>query len=679
MGEYLAVRNLALVGHGGGGKTTLLESLLYSCGALNKREAVGSGKSVGACGEDEVERGLSIRTAGACAGFDGVKINFFDAPGASDFAGEVLFALNACDMAALVIDCKAGVQIEALKLWRLLREQKKPVCVVVNKIDEDGASFEGALADIKEKLKMEPVPVSIPVPGGVIDCLNEKIYFSPADGGREKEAPIPAEFKEAAVNARIRLIEAAADGDEILTEKYILLGSLEPEETQKGLQEMVCALKLLPVFAASAAKNSGVLALLNFLKTSSPPPKVLEAADGVSLAFVLKTVYDQFNGKVSYIKALSGAFKSDAEIFNISEGKKERALKLNSFLGGKFTVVKELCAGDVAVVCKSSGLKTNDVLSSAPLSKDEAVLPPLFPLPHPCYSLAVFMSKKEDEEKLGAFLTRCAEEDKTFSFAFNPETKETVVSGMGELHLAVILEAAAKSLKKEIETRTPAVAYRETITKKASAEYTHKKQTGGHGQFARVVLEIEPLERGGGCSFSNAVVGGAVSKGYVPAVEKGAAWAMERGVVCGYPVVDVRVKLLDGKEHPVDSSELAFKTASRNAFREAMKKAGAVLLEPIMKLTVFADEKYTGAVMSAISSKRGKVLGQEAIGGGIEEIRALCPASQLLRYAVELRALTSGTASFDLEASRYEVISGKIAEDVIKASAAFNTEKEGGD
>ncbi|MDR2521194.1 MAG: elongation factor G, partial [Spirochaetaceae bacterium] len=320
-------------------------------------------------------------------------------------------------------------------------------------------------------------------------------------------------------------------------------------------------------------------------------------------------------------------------------------------------------------------LKTNDTITQNP--ETPAFLP--LKLPQPVYSLAVAAAQKKDDDKLGDFFVRCAEEDKTFRCAFNPETKETVISGMGEQHLNIILEAAKKTQKLELETRVPRVAYRETITKKAAAEYTHKKQTGGHGQYGKVVLEISPLPRGGQYGFVNAIVGGAVSKGYIPGVEKGIHEAMARGTVAAYPVVDVESKIVDGKEHPVDSSELAFKLAARNAFREAMKQAAPVLLEPVMKLTVFAGQKYTGDIMSGISAKRGKILGQDSAGGGIDEIRAQVPHAELLRYAIELRSITSGTASFSLEFDHYAPIAGKVADDVIKAAAMFATEKDGDD
>ena len=689
MAHTESIKNFALAGHGGTGKTTFFESLLFAGKAIPKPELVGSGKTAGASGPDEIERGISIRAALASFEYGTdkpVKINIIDTPGAADFTGEVILAFRSSEFAALLVDGRAGVQIESIKLWRNLEGRKKPRCIIVSKMDDKSADFDKTLADIKEKFKLEPIPVSIPMQGGVIDCLREKAYLAGGEGALEKEVPIPAEYKEAFTNARIKLIEAAADGDEILTEKYILLGSLEPEEVYTGLKEALVERKYLPVFASAALKNSGAQPVLDFLAVVAPgadsgrdivrsgeeEKEIPVHPDAPLSALVIKTIYDQFSGKLSWVKVITGALKNDQEFSNITEGKKEKAGKLYTAVGKKLIEVKELAAGDIGIIAKAASLKTNDTIAA---SADALPFLPLR-LPLPVYSLAVSAAAKKDDDKLGDFFVRCAEEDKTFSYAFNAETKETVISGMGELHLNILLDAAKKTQKLELETRTPRVAYRETITKKSAAEYTHKKQTGGHGQFGRVALEIAPLPRGEQYKFTNAIFGGAVSKGYIPGVEKGIHEAMDRGTVAGYPVVDVESKIVDGKEHPVDSSELAFKLAARNAFREAMKQANPTLLEPVMKLTVFAEQKYTGDIMSGVSGKRGKVLGQDSIGGGIDEIRALVPHAELLRYAIELRSITSGTASFSLEFDHYAPISGKVAEDVIKAAEAFKIEKE---
>jgi elongation factor G len=685
------VKNVSIAGHGGTGKTTLFEHLLFAGGVIPRAEPVESGKTVGDSTPEEIERKISIHAALAHIERNGKKLNFFDTPGSSDFTGDVILSFRASEFALLTVDGRAGVQIETIKLWRNLEDRQKPRGIFITKMDDERADFEKALGDIKEKFKVDPVPVSIPMGAGagfqgVIDVLNEKAYTVQNDGTVEKEGPVPEAYREAAAAARERLIEAAADGDDTLMEHYIDKGSLDAEEMHTGLIEALAEHKFVPAFAGVALKNSGLIPLLDFIADIGPDPRTARdrgftadnAEQDISIdpekplaALVIKTTYDQFSGKLSWIKVFCGKLAADSEAYNVSENKKERIGKLYICQGKKLEEVRELFAGDVGIVAKSATLKTNDTLSAGDGSVNFVHLR----LPEPVHSVAVNAVQKKDEDKLGEFLIRAAEEDKTFRYHFNTETKETVISGMGELHVGIILDKIKQNQKIEVETHVPRVAYRETITKKAAAEYTHKKQTGGHGQYGKVVLNIGPLGRGEGYKFINAIFGGAVPKNYIPGVEKGIAEGMARGTMAGYPVVDVEVSIVDGKYHPVDSSELSFKLASRNAFREAMKQAGPTLLEPIMNLTVFVEEKYLGDVMSDLSGKRGKILGQDA-AGGIGEIRAQVPQAELLRYSIDLRSITSGTGSFSVEFDHYAPISGKIADDVIKAAEAFKVKEE---
>ncbi|GAB1481477.1 hypothetical protein MASR2M78_02920 [Treponema sp.] len=453
----------------------------------------------------------------------------------------------------------------------------------------------------------------------------------------------------------------------------------------KGLIEALADNKFVPAFAGVPLKNSGLLPLLDFISDVGPDPRtahdtVLEA-DGSErqaavdptkplAALIVKTTYDQFSGKLSWVKVVKGKLSADSEVFNVTENKKDKIGKMFICQGKKLEEVKELYAGDVGLISKVNSAKTNDTLCAPELPISFIPLR----LPEPVHAVSVTAVQKKDEDKLGEALIRATEEDKTFRYAYNAETKETVISGMGELQVNIILDKIRNNQKIEVETRVPRIAYRETIGKGAPAEYTHKKQTGGHGQYGRVNLEIEPLPRGEKYKFINAVFGGAISKGYIPGIEKGILEAMAAGVLAGYPVVDVQVKITDGKEHPVDSSELAFKLAARNAFREAMKNANPSLLEPVMNLTVFVEDKYLGDVMSDLSSRRGKIQGQISVGAGIEEIKAQVPQSELLRYSIDLRSMTSGTGSFAVEFNHYAPISGKTADDVIKASQAFRVQ-----
>ncbi|MDR2134205.1 MAG: elongation factor G [Treponema sp.] len=684
------IKNVAIAGHGQTGKTTLFEHLLFTGGAIPRPETVESGKTTSDSTQEEIERKISIHTALAHIERNGKKVNFFDTPGSSDFTGDVILSFRASEFVLLAVDGRSGVQIETVKLWRNLETRRKPRGVFVTKLDDERADFEKVLEDIKEKFKVTPVPFTLPMGKGagfkgVIDVLNEKAYPVPGDAV-EKESPIPDEYRDAAAAAREKLIEAAAEGDDGLMEQYIEKGSLSTEEMRKGLVEALSEHKIVPAFAGVATKNSGLVPFLDFIAETGPSPRTAQDVvldpegkehtvsldpDRSLAAMVIKTTYDQFSGKLSWIKVIDGRLSADSEALNVSENKKERIGKLYICQGKKLEEVKELFAGDVGIIAKSATLRTNDTISS-----DDSALKFLpLRLPEPVHSVAVNAVAKKDDDKLGEFLVRAAEEDKTFQYFFNTETKETVISGMGELQINIILDKIKVNQKIEVETHIPRVAYRETITKKASAEYTHKKQTGGHGQYGKVVLDIAPLGRGEGYKFENKIFGGAVPKNYIPGVEKGVAEGMARGTMAGYPVVDVEVAIVDGKYHPVDSSELSFKLASRNAFREAMRQANPTLLEPIMNLTGFVEEKYLGDVMSALSGKRGRILGQDSVGG-IAEIHAEVPQAELLRYSIDLRSITSGTGSFSVAFDHYAPISGRIAEDVIKAAEAFKVEEK---
>ncbi|MDR2485287.1 MAG: elongation factor G [Treponema sp.] len=683
------IKNVSIAGHGGTGKTSLFEHLLFAGGVIPKAETVESGKTISDSTPEEIDRKISIHAALAHIERNGKKINLFDTPGSSDFTGDVILTFRSAEFALLALDGRSGVQIETVKLWRNLESRGKPRGVFVTKMDDERAGFNKALGDIKEKFKADPVIVTLPMGQGaaykgVIDVLHEKAYLAQGDG-LEKEGPVPEEYQAQAAAARERLIEAAAEGNDDLMERYLDKGTLDPAAVQQGLIQALAGNKYVPAFAGAALKNSGLIPFLEFVSLIGPDPRTASDtgldAEGTQkavpidpdkplAALVIKTGYDQFSGKLSWLKIIQGKLSADSEAFNAAENKKERIGKLYTCQGKKLEEVRELYAGDVGIVAKSATLKTNDTLTAGDGSLKFLPLR----LPEPVHSVAVNAAAKKDDDKLGEFLLRAMEEDKTFRYVYNAETKETVISGMGELHVNMILDKIKQNQKIEVETHIPRVPYRETITKKAGAEYTHKKQTGGHGQYGRVVLEIAPLPRGERYKFINAIFGGAVSKGYIPGVEKGILEGMAAGTMAGYPVVDVEVKIVDGKEHPVDSSELAFKLAARNAFRESMRQSAPALLEPIMNLTVFVENKYLGDVMSDLSGKRGKILGQDSVGG-IEEIRAQVPQAELLRYSIDLRSITSGTGSFSMDFDHYSPISGKIAEEVIKAAQAFRVQE----
>ncbi|OHD72743.1 MAG: GTP-binding protein, partial [Spirochaetes bacterium RBG_13_68_11] len=654
-------------------------------GIIPKAERVETGHTVSDFTEEEIARKISIHTSLSHLAWKDRKVNLLDTPGSADFVGEVIAALRVAECAMLVVGADVGVQIETIKLWRRLSRAEMPRFVFVNKMEKERADFNRTLADLKEKFKTAFVPLAIPIGAaadfkGVIDLVEGKAYL---DGG---PVAVPDAAEAAYEAARAALMEAAAEGDDKLIEKFFADGALTADEIRQGVAQGIRAGKLVPVLCGAGITGAGIACLLDFIAWACPSPEGAakgRAADGSEVVrpvaegqpaslFVYKTALDQFTGKMSYFKVMSGRVAVDSDLVNARDGKKEKFSKLYACQGKKLEDAADFPAGDLGLFTKSAALRTNDTLHSP----DAPIRWPDLEMPTPVHALAIEAKAKKDEDKMNQTLQRTTEEDLTFRIGFEKETRQMLISGMGELHIQMILEKIRENQKIEVETHVPKVAYRETCQGKGDAEYTHKKQTGGHGQYAKVSLEVAALPRGENYKFTNAIFGGAISKSYIPAVEKGVIEAMEAGVLAGYPVVDVEARVVDGKEHAVDSSELAFKLASREAFRECMRKARPVLLEPISNLTVYIDDQYLGDVLSDLSGKRGKVLGQNSIGGGIQEIKAQVPQAELLRYAIDLKALTSGTGSFEIEFSHYSPISGRLADDVIKAAQAAKAEAE---
>ena len=564
-----ALRNIALCGHGGTGKTTLTEYLLWTANAIPKAEAVESGKTVSDYSEEEIARKMSIHTSLSHLIWNNVKINLLDTPGIADFVGETVAAFRAAETAILLVGADVGAQIETVKLWRRLSRDQHPRLFFINKMDKEHADFAKTLSDLKEKFKVPIIPITIPVGNGnsfkgIIDLITMKFYTD-FDGKKFNLTDIPAEYKDYAQNYRNALIEAAAEGDDNMIEKFFVEGTLSDEEIIAGLKSGINSCRLFPALCGSTLNNAGLQNLLDFIVKVCPAPQgelkaknskaeeitcKIDQAEPAS-CFVFKTAIDQFSGKMSYIKVLTGKILPETELINSRGDKKEKIGRLQTALGKKLVEVDSLAAGDIGLLLKLASVETNDTLCSA-----ERVLSyePLA-MPQPVHSVAISATSKKDEDKLNQLLLRAAEEDLTFKLNFNTETKETVVSCMGELQLSIILDKIKEKQKIEIETRIPKVPYRETLQGQASAEYTHKKQTGGHGQYAKVVLEIRPLPRGENFKFVNAIFGGAIPKNYIPGVEKGVLEGMEHGILAGYPVVDIEAKVVDGKDHPVDSSE----------------------------------------------------------------------------------------------------------------------------
>ena len=684
------IRNVAVVGHNGTGKTSLVESMLYYTGAIPKAEAVAGGKTTSDFTEEEIARKISVHTALASTEWMGKRINILDTPGTADFIGEAICSFRSAEAALMLVDARDGAQIETIKLWRRLDTRNKPRAVFINKMDKERANSRDVLDNLTEEFHSNFAPVTIPIGyaeefKGVINLIENQAYkFNP--NGKEEIIPIPADMAETVEKYREELIEKAAEGADDLIEKYFEEGTLSDEDIRRGLREGLARNSVVPVFVGASEKGAGVTSLLNFIKNNFPIPtgtfEYILKEDGSeernypiggkdsAEAYVFKTTIDQFSGKLSYIKVVNGTVGPDTDLSNPETGKRGKPGKIYRALGKKLIEIDCLNAGDIGIIAKFDPAATNTTLLNDPNSKIR--FRPL-KLPQPIYELAISAGDKKSEDKMNDALHKITEEDLTFEMKYNEETRESIIGGMGELHINMILDKVKEKQKISINTKIPKIAYRETITKKSGlAEYSHKKQSGGHGQFGRVVIEISPIERGQYYAFENTVKGGAISKGYVPGIEKGIHEKMEEGFLAGYPLVDIGVNLIDGKEHPVDSSEMAFKLAAKGAMDIALSKAGAVLLEPFCKLEVFVDQDYLGSILSDLSGRRGRVLGQEDMGH-LTSVRAEVPMAELRSYAIDLKSMTQGSGSFEIEFDHYETLNGKLAEDVI---AEAKREKE---
>ena len=674
------IRNIAVCGHGDTGKTTLVEQILFNAGVIPKAETIDSGRTVSDFTEEEIEKKISIHSSLTNVIWKDRKINIFDTPGAADFVGEVVSSFRAAEAAVMLIGARSGVQIETVKLWRRLDKRDMPRIAFINKMEKDRADFFRILDELQE-FGITAIPLTIPMGQaenyqGVINLMNMKAYKKDGGGKEENAIEIPENFKALAEEYHLKMIEMAAEGDDSLTEKYFAEGTLTVPEAIQGLREGLFDNRFVPVFCGSAVENSGITPLMDFIALESPAPGRVEepcvtgekakmiSSDGEFSGIVFKTMIDKFAGKMSYIKVITGCLKPGIEVFNSREEKKEKISKIFLCEGKDLKETSDVYAGDIAVITKIESLRTNDTLCSA---SDIIHYKPLA-LPHPVYSLAISAEKQKEEDKMSDLLHKVSEEDLTFTIQYNEETKETVISGMGELHINIILEKLLKNAKINVNRRVPKVPYRETITGSSESEYTHKKQSGGHGQYAKVSIRVYPLERGKYFEMTNDTKGGSISKGYMPGIEKGLLEGMSEGFLAGFPLRDIGVSVFDGKEHPVDSSEMAFKLAAKYALKDAVEKSKPTLLEPIMNLTVFVEDQFLGDVLSDLSTKRGRVLNQKTLGGGIQSIEAQVPQGELMRYSIDLKSMTSGTGAFESEFSHYDPISGKIAQDIISAS-----------
>jgi elongation factor G len=669
------IRNVALIGHGGAGKTTLAEALLHRAGAISRLGRVEDGSTVSDHDPEEQRRGQSLALAAAPFEWKGHKVNLIDTPGFADFMGDVAAALRVVDLAVLVVSAVEGVEVQSEAVWREAARLGIPRMVFVNKLDRERASFERTLDQLRDRLGAGVAPLELPIGGeadlrGVADLLTDTAHIY-VDGVPHTE-PVPDEMEALERQVHDNLVEGIVVAEDALLERYLDGETPSVEELERALTIGIEAATVYPVVCGSALAEVGVDRLADFLVEIGPAPAdrpirvtagdtevdVAADPDGDALAFVFKTIADPFVGQLSMLKVLSGTVRNDDHLVNSRTGADERMHGIFLIRGKEHEPVDALVAGDIGGVAKLSATTTGDTLAV----RGKPVAVPPIELPPAVLAVSVVPNTQADDDKLTAALHRLQEEDPALVVELDDETHQTILRGTGETHLSIALEKLERKFGVGVTTEPVRVRYRETITDTAEAEGRHKKQSGGHGQFAVCTLRVEPRERGEGYEFVDKIVGGAISRSYIPAVGRGVEEAMASGGVYGHPVVDVRVTLLDGKEHSVDSSEMAFRMAGRLAFREAMAQAGPVVLEPVDRVEVTVPAEVLGDVMGDLNARRGRVQGTEPGELGEQVVQATVPESEMLRYAIELRSLTGGRGRFTATLERYEPVPAHLVD-----------------
>ena len=679
------IRNVVLLSHSGAGKTALSEAMLYSTGAITRLGKVDQGNTTSDYDPDEVKRKSSIYLSLVPCEWQGMKVNIMDTPGYADFIGEVTAAVCVADSAVIVVCAASGVEVGTELSWGYSDEQKIPRLVFVNKIDRENADFLKVLEELQAHFGKMCLPIELPIGAqqnftGVIDLITMKTY------SQDQEGEIPDSLRGQAEEFRDKLVEAVAETDDDLIAKYLEGEALTEEEIRRGLRVATVSGHVVPVLVGSALENLGTTRLLDSISQYLPSPKdrdpisvtntqtkqdeTIEPDPTAPLAaLVFKTSADPYVGKLTYFRVFSGTINSDSIAWNATRNSQERVAQLFMIRGKVQEPIPYLIAGDIGAVAKLAETSTGDTLCG----KDHPLALPAIAFPLPTMSVAVHPKTKADLDKLGSSLSRIAEEDPSLHVRRDADTAETILSGMGEAQLEVVAEKMQRKFGVDVLIEIPKIPYRETITVPIRAEYKHKKQTGGHGQYGHVFLELEPLPRGTGNEFSSRIVGGSVPKNYFPAVEKGVFEALKEGVLAKQPVVDVKVTLYDGTFHAVDSSEMAFKIASSHATKNGLSDGHPVLLEPIMMMRITVPESFTGDIMGDLNSKRAKVMGMTPQGGW-SVIEARAPLSEVQRYAIDMRSITQGKGSFQMELSHYEEVPAHITQRITAEG-----EKEKGD
>ena len=684
MKEYSTpnIRNIALASHSGSGKTMLAEALLYFTGAITRQGDINAGTTVSDFQDEEKRRGISISTSVIPVEYNNNKINILDTPGYTDFVGEVISALRVVDGVIIPVDSVAGVEVGTELAWSYADEFNLPRFVLINMMDRENANFQKALESVRQMTSLRLLPLQLPWGekadfSGVIDILDNKAY----KGDGKESVEVPDEFHDQVEELRMEIIEAAAEGNDELLMKYLEGETLSEDEIISGLKNAIKNQTFVPVLVSSGTANVGMAPLLNLIIKLMPAPgelgpvfgegakgeEELQSTDaGPYTAYVWKTTADPYVGKITYFRVYSGSVSSDSKVWNHQESEEERFGNISVMRGKQQLDVKNVHAGDIVAVPKLNVTSTGHTLGDVghPLKL------PIPPYPRALYRVAVIPATQADSAKLSPTLTRLCEEDMTLSWKQDTTTKETILEGMGGQHIDVAIRKAKDIFQTELNIRIPKVPYQETISKSGSAQYRHKKQSGGSGQFAEVHMRLDPLpdER---FEFKNEVFGGSISKNYMPAIEKGVKTIMEEGVLAGYPVVNVKVAVYDGKEHPVDSKPVAFEICARQVFKMAFREAGAVLLEPIMEAKVTVPEENMGDILGDFNTRRARVQGMDTKGGR-SVVSAQVPLAEMQRYTTDLRSMTGGRGIFEMEFAHYQQLPSHIADEVI----AENQEEE---
>ncbi len=675
------LRNVALVGHSGSGKTQLLAAILFDAGAVNRMGRVDDGTTVTDYDEEEIARKHTLSASLAYVEWNRIKINFIDTPGMANFISDARAALRVADSALVVVDAVAGAEVSTEKVWTVAEELELPRLVVLNRLDRERASLDRSLESLRSVFGRTVIPIQLPIGEeknfrGVIDLVGMKAWTFAGETGKPSEAPIPADLADAANAAREALIEMVAEADDSLMEKFFDAGTLTQEELLGGLKRAFSAGKVFPVVCTSATANIGIQPLLDAIITYVPSPAErpfragdetrIEAKDsGPTAAFVWKTIADPFAGRITLFRVISGTVKADSTLHNVTRDAPERLGHLGLLQGKTQTNVPELKAGDLGAVPKLKETQTSDMLADRSVSF--RVTPIKFP--EPVISYAIEPKSRADEEKISTSLHRLQEEDPSISYNRDPQTKELLLAGQGQSHIEVTVAKLKRRFGVEVLLKLPRIPYRETITVATEAHGRHKKQTGGHGQFGDCKVKFEPLPRGSEFEFVDDIFGGSIPRQYIPAVEKGLQDARLRGFLAGFPMVDFRATVFDGSFHPVDSNELSFKMAASLAFKDGMSRARPTLLEPVMDVEVRAPSDFAGDLMGDLNSRRGRIGGMDT-RGTTTIIRAKVPMSEMLTYEQHLTSATGGRGSYHMEFSHYEEVPSHLHGKIIAAAKA---------